>query len=229
VILAGVVASTQDLAHDAAAAGAPAGTLVIADAQTAGRGRQGRRWRSDAGSGVWCTMIERPDPSAESPGLLSLRAGLAIATALGALAGETVMVKWPNDLILRDRKLGGILVEMRWRDGRPEWVAIGVGINLLAPEGEARAIGLGGAVRRQDVLAAIVPPLRVAAAANGELTSDERGVLDARDWLRGRRCIEPVAGIAGGIDPSGALLIAADAGVVPVRAGSIVLEEERST
>lgn len=222
------VGSTLDVAHELAEAGAPAGTLVLADAQMSGRGRMGRSWRSEPGAGIWLTMIERPDdPSAFD--VLSLRAGLALAPALDPFAAQAVQLKWPNDLYVSGGKLAGILIEARWRDGRPEWVAIGIGINLTPPASEPNAIGLRAGVRRDDVLAAIVGPLRHAAARAGHLDAAELAAFAARDVAAGRRCREPVRGIVRGIDASGALLVdvgsAQADGLAAVRAGSLVLEE----
>jgi BirA family biotin operon repressor/biotin-[acetyl-CoA-carboxylase] ligase len=222
------VGSTLDVAHELAAQGAEAGTLIVANTQTAGRGRMGRTWRSEPGAGIWLTLIERPT-DAGALEVLSLRIGLALAPALDAFADQRVQLKWPNDLYLRGRKLAGILVEARWREGRPEWVAIGVGINLRPPASEPRAIGLGGDATRAVVVSAIAPALRAVAACAGPLTGAELDAFAARDLAVGRRCIEPVAGVVAGIDASGALLV--DVGsprgraVSAVRAGSLILEE----
>jgi BirA family biotin operon repressor/biotin-[acetyl-CoA-carboxylase] ligase len=229
--LRGVVTSTLDVAHDLARAGAPAGPLVVADEQTAGRGRQGRRWRSEAGAGLWLTLVERP-PEPSALDVLSLRIGLALAPALDTFAASPVRLKWPNDLYLGDCKLGGILVEARWRDGIPEWVAIGVGINVRAPADEPRAIGLCAGVDRLAVLAAIVPGLRAAAAMTGKLSDAELAAFTSRDLAVGRRCIQPATGVVRGIDGSGALLVAVaseqqgrEPNVVAIRTGSLVLAE----
>lgn len=220
------VTSTMDEAHALAAGGAPAGTLVIADAQTAGRGRQGRAWSSAPGAGVWLTLVERPS-DAGALDVLSIRAGLAMAPALDPFAPGPVRIKWPNDLYSGELKLGGILIEARWRGERLDWVAMGVGINLRPPADERRATALRSGVSRLDVLGAIVPPLRAAAARTGPLTPDERAAFEARDLAAGRRCVEPIAGRVAGIDARGALLVETASGVIDVRAGSLVLQEER--
>src|SRR3954463_2517393 len=88
--------STMDVAHKLAAEGARAGTLVIANEQTAGRGRGGKSWQSSSGAGLWLTLIERPR-DASGLGVLSLRVGLAAAEALDRFAAEPIWVKWPND------------------------------------------------------------------------------------------------------------------------------------
>src|SRR3954468_16526787 len=174
------VGSTLDVAHDLAAKGAEAGTLIVANTQTAGRGRMGRTWRSEPGAGLWLTLIERPsDPSALD--VLSLRVGLELAPALDPFTELRVQLKWPNDLYVAQRKLAGILIEARWREGHPEWVAIGVGINLRPPASQPRAIGLRAEVTRDDVLAAIAPRLRAAAARGGMLSESELNMFGARD------------------------------------------------
>jgi BirA family biotin operon repressor/biotin-[acetyl-CoA-carboxylase] ligase len=219
------VGSTLDVAHALAADGTPAGTLVLADAQTAGRGRMGRSWRSEPGAGLWMTLIERPrDVSAL--GVFAVRAGLALAPVLDRYAGASVHLKWPNDLYLGSRKVGGILVEARWRENVPEWVAIGIGINVRTPHGEARAVGLGDSVSRVDVLAHAVPALRAAAARTGTLDASELAAFSARDLAVGRRCREPAVGRVCGITASGALLVDVASTIVEVRAGSLILEEE---
>lgn len=221
------VTSTLDVAHDLARQGVEAGTIIVANSQVAGRGRMGRSWRSEPGAGLWLTLIERPaDPSALD--VLSLRVGLALAPVLDAFAESAVRLKWPNDLYVRNRKLAGILIEARWREGHPEWVAIGVGVNLRPPPSEPQAIGLRAGISRDDLLGAVAPRLREAAACTGALTSAEIDAFAARDLATGRHCVEPVAGIVRGIDASGALLVdvgSPDSAVTVVRAGSLVLEE----
>jgi BirA family transcriptional regulator, biotin operon repressor / biotin---[acetyl-CoA-carboxylase] ligase len=224
VVTRATVGSTLDEAHSLATAGAPAGTLVIADAQTAGRGRHGRTWRSEPGAGLWLTLIERPS-DADALNVLSLRIGMALAPALDPFASERVRLKWPNDLYIGRRKLAGILVEARWRDSLPEWVAIGIGVNVRAPVSEPNAIGLRPGISRMDVLGAIIPAIRAAATRAGALSDDERRAFAARDLAAGQRCAEPVTGTVQGIDAGGALLVQSATGIIAVRAGSLVLTE----
>lgn len=225
LVLLDRVGSTLDVAHERAAAGAPAGTLVLANEQTAGRGRQGRRWISEPGGGIWLTLVERPrDPSAVQ--VLSLRLGLRAANVLDDFAPAPIGLKWPNDLYVQGRKLAGILVEARWRQGTLDWIAIGFGINVQAPPGMPSAAALRPGTRRADVLARLVPELRAAAGEGGGLSAGEREAYASRDIARGRRCREPVAGTVAGIDATGALVVRTPAGLQAVRAGSLVLEEE---
>lgn len=223
VVVYDEVPSTQDVAHALGESGAPAGTLVLADAQSAGRGRGSRTWQSRAGAGIWLTMLERPhDPAAA--GVLSLRLALRMAPVLERWTAAPIRIKWPNDLLVGERKLAGVLTEARWRGPRMDWVAIGVGINVVAPE-RLDAASLVGVTDRCAVLGELVPALRAAASGRGLLTQAELDQYAERDAVSGRRCREPMAGTAGGITPDGALIIQAGGGEHAVRSGSLVLEE----
>lgn len=212
--------STMDEAHRLGSEGAPGGALVIADEQTSGRGRGGRHWSSAPGRGLWMTLLERP---ADASGLdvLSLRLGLRAAAALEPFAGTAVMIKWPNDLYAGSRKLAGILVEARWRDGKPDWIAIGIGVNIVPPPDLVTASGLLPGTRRAALVLALVPPMRAAAAMRGPLGRDELAEFDRRDFARDRRCVKPGTGIASGITADGALVITSDHGLEHHRAGSL--------
>jgi BirA family biotin operon repressor/biotin-[acetyl-CoA-carboxylase] ligase len=217
--------STQNVAHALAERGAPAGTVVLADTQSAGRGRFGRSWSSEPGAGVWCTLLERPQP-ANAVELLSVRVGLRLAEALDARAGARVGLKWPNDLMLERRKLGGILIETRWSGSTLAWVAIGVGINVVTPTAIPDATGLPGAPRRADLLVEIVRSVRAAAAESGHLTADELARYAGRDVLAGRSILSPVNGTVAGIAGTGALVVETSAGVEHVQSGSVRLAAE---
>lgn len=219
------VGSTMDVAHALAAEGAPAGTLVIADAQTGGRGRAGRRWISAPGAGIWMTLLERP-ADASALEVLSLRLGLAAAVAVQPFADGAVQVKWPNDLQIARRKLAGVLVEARWRDAQPEWVAIGLGLNVVAPDDLPETAGLRADNGRPAVLAALVPALRAASAARGPLSPTELAAYAARDALAGRWIAAPVAGVVRGVAPSGELRVtAADGAEHRLRQATITLAD----
>lgn len=221
------VGSTMDEAHRLAAEGAVAGTLVVAELQEAGRGRAGRRWHSAPRAGVWGTLIERPR-DAQAIEVLSLRVGLRLARVLERWTPAPIRLKWPNDLFVGARKLAGVLIEARWREQRPDWVAIGVGVNLIVPPDQPDATALvdAGATGRvpdaRQVLADMVPALRAAAFATGPLTASELAEFAARDLAAGRRLLEPVPGTARGISADGALLIESTDGTVACRAGSLV-------
>ena len=226
VVLLETATSTLDIAHRIAAEGAPAGTLVIADEQTAGRGRGGKTWQSPPGAGIWLTLVERPSDTS-GLGVLSLRVGLAAAEALDRFAREPSRLKWPNDLYVDRGKLAGILVEARWREQTVEWIAIGMGINVKAPANLENAAGLEPGTERLDVLTELVPALRKAARASGPLGRDELEEFNARDLARGKACLEPALGRVAGITPTGELLVALADSVTQFRSGSLVLEDSR--
>ncbi len=130
--------STNDVAHDLAVRGALDGTIVVADAQDAGRGRHGRDWFSPADGNVYLSYIHRSRLQAAELSALTLDAATAVATALEDLAGLRADLKWPNDLLVGGRKLAGILTELHTElcpNGSPV-VIIGVGVNV-AVEAEA--------------------------------------------------------------------------------------------
>ena len=217
------VTSTLDVAH-AIAATAPSGTLVVADEQRSGRGRHGRRWTSPPGTGLWLTLIERP-ADARAIDVLSLRCGLLAAEALEPLARAPIGVKWPNDLYVGGRKLAGVLIETRWRGATPEWVAIGVGLNVVAPPLETAA-GLAAGSTRLGALARLVPALRHAAACTGRLTHDELARWRARDVAHGRTAVTPSPGRVEGISAAGELLVRAGDGTLAAhRTGSLTFAE----
>lgn len=214
------VDSTQDIAHEKAAAGAEDGTVIVARAQRAGRGREGRIWVSGHGRGVWCSIVERPAPQAVA--LLAIRVALELAESLDEWADGRVTVKWPNDLLVNGRKLGGILIDARWNGSAVAWVAIGVGVNVMAPEGVDGA-GLRTGATCEAVLEAVVSAVRRAASATTDrLAPGELDRLAARDALAGRRILSPGDGTVQGINASGALVV----GTRQYRSGTVKLESD---
>jgi BirA family transcriptional regulator, biotin operon repressor / biotin---[acetyl-CoA-carboxylase] ligase len=228
--------SSLDAIHDLGAQGAPSGTVVLAEEQTAGRGRDGRTWRSPPG-GVWLGMLLRPPPALPAAGVLSLRVGLVLADVVEAvlgvrptsLSGPRAGLKWPNDVLIDDRKVAGILCESRWQGDALQWLAVGIGVNVaneIPAELGDRAVALGDvrpSVRRIDVLDQLVPALLRLSAHGAELTQFECAAFARRDWLRGRQIRTPLAGRAAGIRPDGALLVDTGAGTTMVRDGHVEL------
>jgi BirA family transcriptional regulator, biotin operon repressor / biotin---[acetyl-CoA-carboxylase] ligase len=239
------VTSTMDVAHAAAEAGAPSGTVVLADQQDLGRGRSGKTWASAAHRGLWFTLVER-DVSGDALDVLSLRIGLALAGVLGPWCDGVLALKWPNDLLLASgaalgtvpasvprtalAKLAGVLVEARWRAGRAEWVAIGVGINRAIPDAvlpDVRAAAVRRGVSRRAMLAALVPVLRAAVERTGPLDPAELARWRQYDAMRGRACVAPERGMVDGLDADGALrVVLPDGRVARHRSGSLILVEE---
>jgi BirA family biotin operon repressor/biotin-[acetyl-CoA-carboxylase] ligase len=214
----------MDVAHALGAEGAPSGTLVLAEEQTAGRGRGGKAWRSRHGAGIWMTLLEQPNDS-EALGVLSIRLGLKVAPVLERYASEPIRLKWPNDLLVGAGKVAGILVETRWRERQVDWVAIGLGVNIRTDDGESSG-ALREGTRRVEVLAELVPALRAATRARGTLSPAELERWTARDHAVGRVCRLPVPGRVRGLAPDGSLIVDRGGETALARAGSLVLEEE---
>jgi BirA family biotin operon repressor/biotin-[acetyl-CoA-carboxylase] ligase len=127
-------ASTNDVAARLAESGAEEGTIVVAERQTAGRGRHGRVWYSPPGAGLYASVIVRPasgESHDENPAaLLTLASGVAIAEAVRAVTGLPAQIKWPNDVLIGGRKLAGILAEAAVQAGALQFVVVGFGVNL---------------------------------------------------------------------------------------------------
>ena len=142
------VESTNTLALAMGREGAPAGTVLVAETQTKGRGRLGKSWTSPIGSGLYCTLLLRPAIPLPQLARITLAVGLAAALAIEEVSGLVTTIKWPNDVLLQGRKVAGILVECEMSGGEWPLVAIGVGINLgtslaqFPPELQARATSL---------------------------------------------------------------------------------------
>jgi len=211
-----VTDSTNRRARALAEDGAPHGTLVTADEQTAGRGRQGRSWSAPAGSAVLMSVVVRDlAPGAEA--LLPLTAAVAACEGVDAAAAVRCEIKWPNDVWLEGRKLAGILVEGRPAEG---WAVVGIGINVsarladLPDELRSTATSLASAgrsgARSDEVLSAVV------LALDRRLGTPAPELLDAwrgRDALHGERVTwSGGTGVAAGVDESGALIVETGAG-----------------
>jgi BirA family biotin operon repressor/biotin-[acetyl-CoA-carboxylase] ligase len=227
------LASTQDAAREACAEGAGEGTLILADAQEAGRGRWGRRWEAEPGQSLLLTVILKADAGAAHPGSLPLLLGVATMQALQGLGLEQGGLKWPNDLWWGRRKLGGLLVE---GDGR-HWFA-GLGLNCLQGEAgfpaELRAgsasLRMAGLLQdREAVLAAILPSWE---AWMGRWRSQGSAqwlpAYQALDALQGRPCRvrcggKEWKGRAIGVAEDGSLLLT-DAGGAQHRVQSAEIE-----
>ena len=122
--------STNRVALELGHAGEPEGAVVLAEEQTAGRGRGGRAWHSERATGIYVTLLLRPKLAPVQAPLLTMMAGLSAHSAVQALTGLEVDLKWPNDLLVRGRKLGGILTEMHAEPGQIRFVIVGIGLNV---------------------------------------------------------------------------------------------------
>lgn len=232
------VDSTNEHAIALAAAGAPGGSVVVADEQTSGRGRRGRQWHSPEG-GLYLSYIVRDIGALPRPALLTLAAGVAAARAIERAAGLRVRLKWPNDLLTpgAPRKLAGILAEGSSVGSTLEFVVIGIGINVSlasVPAGLGAIAAsleseLGRAVDRQALQDVLIEELdqEIARLRQGE----HRATLD--DWLaratgsRGARVSWSAhggerSGVTAGIDEEGALLVRTGDGVERLVAGEVI-------
>lgn len=156
--------STNNQARRLGEAGEPHGTLVTAETQSAGKGRRGRSWASPSGSGIWMSILLRPDLSPAHAPMLTLVAGLSMARAIEKATGLSPRIKWPNDLVLNGRKICGILTEMSTEVEQIHYVVIGIGVNAnideFPPEIKDNAtslkLELGKAVVRAEIIAAFL-------------------------------------------------------------------------
>ncbi len=232
----GVVDSTMDLARQAAARGAPDGHLVLADAQRAGRGRRGHRWHSPPGGDIYLTLLLRRLPAAprHAP-LLGLGAALALCEALETFGISPLRVKWPNDVLIGERKVAGLLLE--GLGGPDPALLLGLGVNVVLrcwpPELRGRAVALAevsdAPPERDGVLAAWLLHFerwreRILLPAGRRAL---QGALQERLAWRGRwvRC-EETSGLLLGLDGDGALRLRTHEGPRRLLVGTLRLAEQ---
>ena len=233
-----VVAQTGSTNADllARAALLPAPLLLVAEHQTAGRGRAGRSWLSSPEGSLTFSLAWKFDGGPQALVGLPLAIGVALAETLGAL-GQQVQLKWPNDLLKDGDKLAGILVETQSAPGGGTWTVIGIGLNLLMPDEMEAQLGRSAAgvpwlarMERDVLMAALLDGL---AAALTEFTARGFAAFAARWNLRHAWQGETVVlldngvvrheGRAAGVDDSGRLLLDTDDGRITVVAGDVSL------
>lgn len=227
--------STNDEAKALARAGAPEGTLVWADEQTAGRGRRGRVWLSPPGN-LYLSLVLRPEGAPARAAQLGFVAALGLGDALAALAGPAMELryKWPNDLLVNGRKLAGILLESEnAASDRVDFVVAGIGVNIVAAPADAEypaislaaegvagitpAVLLGGFVRHFEIWAGRwratgFAPVRAAWLARASGLGEPVRVRLERDTLFGRFL---------DLDADGALVLEGEAGRRRITAGEV--------
>lgn len=212
-----------------AAAGAPEGTVVVAEEQTAGRGRRGRTWESSARAGLWWSLLLRPRVPADRLGWLPLVVGIGVARGIARASGLVPGLKWPNDVTIGGAKLAGVLAE-RLADGS---VVVGVGINVdhaaqELPEGGASLRTLGCSIDRAELLLAVLVDVADAYRA-WEAGADLSGEYAERSVTLGRDVVADlgdrvITGRATRLGPSGELVILGeDATEHVVSAGDVTL------
>jgi BirA family biotin operon repressor/biotin-[acetyl-CoA-carboxylase] ligase len=231
-----VTDSTNTDALEAARQGAPHGSVWFADEQRAGRGRGDHAWHSAAGEGLYVSVLLRPGvPAARLP-LLPLAAGLAAAEAVRQASCLSADLRWPNDLLIGERKVGGILVEARTSSEGPPHAVVGVGINVhqrgfapgLATPATSLDLEAGRRIDRQPLLVSLLESLE--REALGLLDAASVATIPARveaasTWIRGRRVEvhgpQACLGVTEGLDGQGFLLVRTASGVVTVQTGGI--------
>src|SRR6266446_5484933 len=124
------VDSTNRVALELGHAGEPEGAVILGEEQTAGRGRAGRKWHSERAAGIYVTLLLRPKLAPVQAPLLTMMAGLSAHSAVQALTGLVVDLKWPNDLLIQGKKVGGILTEMHAEPNQVRFVIVGIGLNV---------------------------------------------------------------------------------------------------
>ena len=230
------VGSTNDLLAERATAGAPEGTVIGADHQSAGRGRRGRDWQDNPGADIAMSLLLRP-PASRPASLLPLLVAVGVAEGLGRLTDSRVELIWPNDVVVEGRKVCGVLCELASEGDAVRHVVAGVGINVAPPPpiGDARwqphsLRELGYMGSRQEAVVTVLAEI-------GRLYSLWRAVggagvvsgFGARDALKGRRVevraaasADPVVGEAMGIDAEGRLRVRTFAGERAFAAGEVL-------
>jgi BirA family biotin operon repressor/biotin-[acetyl-CoA-carboxylase] ligase len=237
------IGSTNDVARELAAQGAPEGTLVIADEQTAGKGRLGRRWLAPSGTSLLISLLFRPDLAAHQAQRLTMICSLAVVEAIEAVTGLAAAIKWPNDVVVQGKKVGGILTELGATGERLDYAVVGLGLNVNLDFGAVEAIGelaatatslsqeLGREVSRLALLWRILENVesRYQRLQAGDVPRDEWAsrlvtlhnhvVVDTPQGV--------VEGWAEGVDADGALVLRTNCGERQrVLAGDVTLRKE---
>ena len=240
--------STNALAMAEGERGEADGTVYVADEQTAGRGRGDHSWHSEAGSGLYLSVLLRPRMVPADALWLSLIAGIAAHDAVQRVTGLRADIRWPNDLLLGERKFGGILTELNAEATRVRFAAIGVGINVnharLPDElsGQATSLRIAGAREfpRQPLLVELLKALDIEVNQLVSATSvaEQRSMRDnillrfesRSSWVRGKRVSVAegggYAGVTAGLDEHGFLLVESTDGLRRVLSGGVRSEGE---
>ena len=224
---------TLDLGH----AGEPDGAVILAEEQTAGRGRSGRDWHSERATGIYVTLLLRPKLVPAQAPLLTIMAGLAARTAIETQTGLLVDLKWPNDLMISGKKAGGILTEMYAEPGQVRFVIIGIGLNVNQEKFPSELSSIATSLRTeagrpQSRLELLVRLLRqFESEYNRFLQEGPSSLIEhfaaVSSYAQGKRVRvsngkEIFTGITAGLGPEGVLQVRRDNGqVVPVIAGDV--------
>lgn len=235
VIYKEVIDSTSSEAKRQAEAGAPHGTLVVAEHQTQGRGRRGRGWNSEKGDGIWMSFVLRPEIKPENASCLTLAAAVAVSRGIEKVTGLKAEIKWPNDLVLNGKKICGILTEMSSEPDRIRYVILGIGINVnrkAFPEELPYATSLqiegGRAYEREELFWQVVSEVSACYADVIKTENLDRLLTDYNKRLVNRDCpvkiikeTETMLGTARGVTAQGELLVETEDGIQKIVSGEV--------
>jgi BirA family biotin operon repressor/biotin-[acetyl-CoA-carboxylase] ligase len=231
-----VTDSTNSDAQDAARGSAPHGSVYLADEQLAGRGRGDHAWHSAAGEGLYVSVLLRPPIPAIRLPLLPLVAGLAAAEAIRSVARIAVDLRWPNDLLIGERKVAGILAESKIDGNMAGFAVVGIGINVhqrsfdpgLSTPATSLDLETGRPVARLPLLVSLLKSLEreVAGLLDPAVGAKVPARVEAAStWIRARRVEvhgpQACTGVTAGLDEKGFLLVRTAEGLVTVQTGGI--------
>ncbi|MEA3489674.1 MAG: biotin--[acetyl-CoA-carboxylase] ligase [Candidatus Omnitrophota bacterium] len=230
------ITSTNDRAYELAEEGEPEGTVVVAETQTRGKGRVGRKWMSPKGDGIYMSLILRPDLEMDEIPAVTLISALAIIKSIKKLCGLSAGMKWPNDVMIAGRKVCGILTEIKAQPDRVDFLILGIGINVntsnrkLPPEGISLKTGCERNIDRTELMKAVLEDLEeIYSQFKKESFNSLRDECKALSSILGKRVnvVEhhrSVRGMAVDIDEKGALIVRLDNGILQrVFSGDVVL------
>ncbi|MFD1357961.1 biotin--[acetyl-CoA-carboxylase] ligase [Fictibacillus halophilus] len=224
------VKSTQEIAHSLAREGAPEGGIVLADEQTGGRGRLGRAWQSPSGTGIWMSLILRPEIPLQKAPQLTLLIAVAASRAIEKVTGLEAAIKWPNDLLIKGKKVAGILTELQAEADSIHSVIVGIGMNVnqekkhfteeISEIATSLAIEGGKTYKRAEIVGAVLQEIE-----NLYKSYLDKGfaviklLWEARAYSLGKRITArsvtgSLTGYAKGITDEGVLLLEDDNGEI---------------
>lgn len=234
------IESTNTHAMQEAVKGAPHGSVYVAEEQTAGRGRGDHAWHSEPYTGIYVSILLRPQLAAADGLWLSLATGLAVQRAIKTVTKIVTDIRWPNDLLLNGRKVGGILVEMNAEASRIRYAVIGIGINVnqrmfpgqLSSKATSLRLETGREIVRENLLVEMLQCLSEEIDALIQLESFAASCaeilqrLEAKStWIRGKQVFVDEAGgytgVTAGLDEKGFLRVQTDHGVRRVLSGGV--------
>jgi BirA family transcriptional regulator, biotin operon repressor / biotin---[acetyl-CoA-carboxylase] ligase len=214
--------STNRVGMELGYAGEPEGTVILSEEQTAGRGRAGRSWHSERAVGIYVTLLLRPKLAPVQAPLLTMMAGLSAHSAVQAVTGMTVDLKWPNDLLIRGKKAGGILTEMHAEPNQVRFVIVGIGLNVNQEKFPAELANVATSLRaetgkpqsRMELLVRLLREFET--DYNRFLLEGVRSVVErfesASSYAKGKRVRvtnggESYSGVTAGLGPEGLLQV----------------------